>query len=331
MDSKKMVFNEITKLFEEATEVLETNKTLEKEENAETFESVVCNSVKKVKKPLSIWLKILIPTIPVIMTVIGGVIAYQQLKADNTQAYVAIKQLELIDRQFNVEKMPQFQISSVDVNDDIQTIVLENTGATINNAALETYIYGKYVVKSQKQTYVFGIDMDNTYLTKDYTGRFKNSNVKYDVLRKSFTLEFEKYNYSENKEYQKLNTVFWKDIYERLNSPKGKPIDSYTIGTCIYFCISYKDKEKHDQQDWYMYDLDDCTLSVKDIYDPEQDEPEFIPLDLEYYATHSGYIAKCLGYTNSQFSTVEWFDLEHSYITLAEEKMLSDVKKYFGK
>lgn len=357
MNSKKIRYNENTQLFEE---VIEVNAIV-----PATLETTAIEQLPEGgKRKLAIWLVIVIPTLSALAGIMGIIYGFQQAKTNKTQASAVIQQLELDARQFDITKAPHLNVLNVELEAkydektlnteyeiyvskggnlkyeswkslckyETKTIVIENTGAVINNATINVYTFLEYVVEAENETYIFAIDMNNLCLSDYCYGTFDSFFYNYNTNNKTFTLKYETDILRSNDEYEKLEKVFWKDMYQRLNAKKGTRIYTYLSGTSlVYLALSYRDVEGIDHKVWYSYNMDNDTLRTVNTYVTDQKPPQYRPLDLEYEIENSAYIAKILGYTNSQFKPFVWDDPDNSYIDLAEEKMINDIKKYFGK
>ncbi len=216
---------------------------------------------------------------------------------------------------------------------ETQDIVMENIGANINNATLQVYIFQKYTVISDNIRYSFGIDTINSYLSEYYSGTFSDFLIDYDTQKKTFTLKFET-----TPQYQYDQYLGIKNIWGKANNKLNKYISendiriTYIIDQPIYFYIAYFDIEGLEQRELYRYDPFEQTLKYILSIDPDIEEPnitEYDFMDLEYFSDYSSFISKCLGYSNSQYQTVEWFD-DETYLILAEEKLITDIDSLFN-
>lgn len=216
---------------------------------------------------------------------------------------------------------------------ETQKIELNNTGAFIRNATLEAYVFEKFIIISDDKEYSFGIDMNGLYLSEYYTGNFSSTLINYETKSKTFSIEFTTSPQYTSDQYQGVSAV-WDNAAKKLENIVNRGVKvTYIISQPIYFSITYLDVEQQKQRDWYRYDPINYTLFYLWTVTPGIDEPDITQydfLDPKYFAACSEYTAKCLGYSNSQFKTVDWFD-DESYFALAEDKLLTDIDNLFSK
>ncbi len=288
------------------------------------------------KKGMAVWVPIGISFLALLVSVFSLFVGIEQKNIAARATDITEAQKVLAERQLDIDKMPKLVLwtDTEDVYEGDtytkQTIVIENEGEYISEGQLKIYMFYDYLVTTPHTSYKFGIIMPNQFLKQEYTGNFDRLAARpYDTKNKCFTIQYETRKSYELNQFEGLDKT-GHNIREYLKGVKNQGSPLHCVqNQSIYFSISYLDIERQAHQYWYRYDPEECTWLAAKTYEPNMREPRITEYAdfLEYLNVHDMYIARCLGYNDSQI--VELLDLDASYIQLAEDKFIRDLKKFF--